>query len=457
MSDKLQHLVCLDVSGLPGSLQPLLAARRRHLAHLKILKARRREINDGLAIQLFQAFKSTLWSLDISENKVTDAVLDDLAALCFSSPSLRSHSRLMTEGKLTADGHGNDSHGRFMSIQESDWSGTFRHPERHLVDAPVYSVDPTRGLQEDEAVRSNGKGPLKRDTVDHIKAAVAGSMDRPVPDWSGVPHLDVCTAPAGITHLHLSDTHITSAGERDIKTGSASYQRGPTFLSGLRRIRLEFEADPGFSTSELDAEGLMDMGKDFSFFPQDNMSKVEDTARLAPAVQPPIANLPPVNRACDMYPFSDFDGEYMDYSGDTWAGRPFDRKVWIGPGLIKNVQHSKDSVTNNQATREYSKLATYPFLRARVGPASPDHIKAGVPSGSLLFHAAWDAIVMPSKEDLRPSAEGLRGMRDVLDAIKAYRLQTRTAQTAAVGDVDGDGQNFFWSGRLEVSIPFHAE
>ncbi|KAI8255732.1 hypothetical protein K4K58_005429 [Colletotrichum sp. SAR11_239] len=462
-----QHLVYLDVSGLPGSLQPLLAAShgRRHLCHLKVLKARRREINDGLALQLFQAFRGRLWSLDLSENNVTDAIIDEFVALCFNSPSLRSQSRFMAEGKLSSDGHGNDSHGRFVSVQESDWSGTFKHLERHFVDAPVYSADATRDLQEDEAVRSNGSAPLRRDIADHVKAALAGSMDRPVPAWAEVPHLDVCTAAAGITHLHISDTHITSAGvERLIRSSQGQLEElscdglafQPVQRSDARQslpwskdVRLS-EDSAGFSTSDdLDAGDLLDGGEGFSFFSDElHQPRPQNaTKKQAADVEATAMHLAdPATGRFTFFPFSEYEGEYMDLH-DTWHGQSFQRKVWIGPG-----------VPTTAAINEYMKLVEHSVLRTRVGPATPDHIKAGVPSGALLFHAAWDAIVMPP-ELKPPKPAELHGMRDVLEAIKKFRLESRAeyeaAKKAAVGGMAGVSrplQHSFWSGKLEVSV-----
>ncbi|KZL85890.1 leucine rich repeat domain containing protein [Colletotrichum incanum] len=602
-SDRLQHLVYLDVSGLPGSLQPLVVAaqRRRTLNCLRILKARRREINDALALALFKAFKSSLWSLDVCENNITDGILDQFATLCFNSPSLRSQSRFTAEGKLVFDGQGNDAYGRFMSIQESNWSGTFSHPERHFVDAPAYCADASRVLQEDEAVRTNGRTPLRRDSVDHVKAAIAGSMDQAVPDWSDVPYLDVCTAPAGITHLHLSDNRVTTSGlERLIRSsqgqleelscdsplfqpvhGSAAAKqhfpwpgnvklrgalgcahvfrpvfssnlrvlcihhslvtqiptleadglstmarlwlaettirerserafppafepdmnprltsltltkiprrsfgplidkllhflklmglqeyaiqetahsvsrRSPVLLRGLRHLRLEFEADPiedptGFSTVEdLDAEGLMNMGggEGFSFFggerPQSRTS-AEASSKKQATVGDGLAVRPPKITAGRLaeFPYSEVGPEYMRYS-DTWGERQINREVWVGTGILGT----------NHAINEYMRLVLHPSLRSRVGPATPAHVKAGVPEGALLFHAAWDATVMPL-ELKPPRTTELHGMRDVLEAIKRFRVETRTdcetAKRAAVEGMAGP-RHFFWTGRLEVS------
>ncbi|KAK1994332.1 hypothetical protein LX36DRAFT_713942 [Colletotrichum falcatum] len=607
-SDRVQHLVYLDVSGLPGSLQPLVAAAsgRRNLGRLKILKARRREVNDALALSLFEAFKSSLWSLDIGQNNITDGVLNQFVTHCFTSPPLRSQSRFATEGRLVFDGQGNDAYGQFVYIEESDWSDTFRHPERHFVDAPAYCADAGRVLQEEEeAVRTNGRTPLRRDSVDYVKAAIAGSVDQTAPEWSDMPYLDVCTAPAGITHLHLSDNRVTSSGlERLVRTSHgqleelscdsllfqpvhrssakqqhlpwpsnmklrgalgcayvfrpvlssnlrvlrihhslvtqiptletdglstlarlwlaetsirersemafpaafepdtnprltsltltniprrsngplidkllhfltlaglqehaiqatahSSSRRSPVLLRGLRHICLEFEADPiedpaGFSTVEdLDAEGLLSMDEEeaFSFFagerPRPRASAEAATKKKATdgrgfLVRPheATAGSPAGLRR------SEIDGEYMRYS-DTWGQQQTDRKVWVGPGVPGA----------NPAINEYMKLAMRPPLRSRVGPASPAHVRAGVPTGALLFHAAWDAIVMP--RELRPPRRAeLDGMRDVLEAVKSFRAETRAGCEAAKGQAAVGGmaeptrpRRFFWTGRLEVS------
>ncbi|KAK2049966.1 hypothetical protein LZ31DRAFT_256292 [Colletotrichum somersetense] len=605
-SDRVQHLVYLDVSGLPGSLQPLIAAAngRRNLGRLKMLKARRREVNDALALSLFEAFKSSLWSLDITENNITDSILDQFVTHCFNSPPLRSQSRFATEGRLVFDGQGNDTYGQFMSVQESDWSDSFSHPERHFVDAPAYYADACRVLQEHEAVRTNGSMPLRKDSVDYVKAAIAGSMDQPAPDWSDVPYLDVCTAPAGITHLHLSDNRVTSSGvERLMRTSrgqieelscdsllfqpahrsaakqhlpwpsnmklrgalgcayvfrpvlssnlrvlrihhslvtqiptletdglstmarlwlaetiirersemafpsafepdtnprltsltltniprrsngtlidkllhfislagiqeyaiqvtahSSSSRRSPVLLRGLRHLRLEFEADPiedptGFSAvDDLDAEELlnMDEGEGFSFFagerPQLRTSAETATKKKATesGARPTGPHKVTASRSAGFLR-SEIDGEYMIYS-DTWGQQQIDHKVWIGP----------DVPGTYAAVNEYMKLVMHPPLRGRVGPASPAHVMAGVPRGALLFHAAWDAIVMPP--ELRPPRKTeLDGMRDVLEAVKKFRAQTRASCEAAKGAaVEGMAEptrphHFFWTGRLEVS------
>ncbi|GKT76597.1 leucine rich repeat domain containing protein [Colletotrichum tofieldiae] len=606
-SDRLQYLVYLDVSGLPGSLQPLVVAAqgRRTLNRLKVLKARRREINDALALALFKAFKSSLWSLDIGGNNITDRILDQFATLCFNSPSLRSQSRFPTEGKLVFDGQGNDAYGRFMSIQESDWSGTFTHPERHFVDAPAYCADASRVLQEDEAVRTNGRTPLRRDSVDYAKAAIAGSMDQPVPDWSDVPYLDVCTAPAGITHLHLSDNRVTTSGlERLIRSSQGQLEelscdsplfqpihrsaaaakqhfrwpgniklrgalgcahvfrpvvssnlrvlrihhslvtqiptleadglstmarlwlaetairerserafppafepdmnprltsltltkiprrsigplidkllhflklmglqeyaiqgtahslsrRSPVLLRGLRHLHLEFEADPiedptGFSTVEdLDAEGLMNMdsGEGFSFFgderPRSRTSAEAASKKQATEGDGLSVRHPKVTAGrLAGFPYSEVDAEHMRYI-DTWGERQTNREVWVGTGIPGT----------NHAINEYMKLVLHPSLRSRVGPATPAHVKAGVPEGALLFHAAWDAIVMPL-ELKPPRTTELHGMRDVLEAVKKFRVETRAhCETAKRVAVEGMAEptrprHVFWTGRLEVS------
>ncbi|KDN65887.1 hypothetical protein CSUB01_09095 [Colletotrichum sublineola] len=604
-SDRVQHLVYLDVSGLPGSLEPLVAAAngRRNLGRLKVLKARRREINDALALSLFEAFKSSLWSLDVCENNITDRVLDQFATHCFNSPPFRSQSRFATEGRLVFDGQGNNTYGQFMSIQESDWSDTFSHPERHFVDAPAYCADASRVLQEDEAVRTNGRTPLKRDSVDYVKAAIVGSMDQTAPDWSDMPYVDVCTAPTGITHLHLSDNRVTASGlERLIRTSQgqleelscdsllfqpvhsspakqhlpwpsnmklrgalgcsyvfrpvlssnlrvlrihhslvtqiptletdglsttarlwlaetsirersemafppafepdmnprltsltltniprrsngplidkllqfirlmglqeyaiqatahSSSRRSPVLLRGLRHLRLEFEADPiedptGFSTVEdLDAEGLlnMDEGEGFSFFAGERLqprtpAEASTKKKATEGGGLPVGLHKVTAGRLAGFLCSEINGEYMSYS-DSWGQQKIDRKVWVGSGILGT----------HPAVNEYMKLVMHPPLRSRVGPASPAHVSAGVPAGALLFHAAWDAIVMPP--ELRPPRRTeLHGMRDVLEAVKVFRAETRAGREAArEAAVEGMAEptrprHFFWTGRLEVS------
>lgn len=229
-SDYVRHLIYLDISRLHGSLQPLLCAVRgpNHIPHLRILKVRGREVNDTTAEALFSVFKGKLWSLDLEDNYLTDAVVWPFARECFLSPTLRASHRFYEEGRLSHhDGTGSTWYGPFQFIQESRWSGDFSHPERHFADAPGYSADVSRAIvQEHEAARADGRGALKQDTIDHIKAAIAGDMDHAPPKPSDIPHLDATSSPAGITHLTLTGNRMTSRGlEKLIRTTTGQLEQ----------------------------------------------------------------------------------------------------------------------------------------------------------------------------------------------------------------------------------------
>ncbi|TDZ27901.1 hypothetical protein C8035_v008614 [Colletotrichum spinosum] len=228
--------------------------------------------------------------------------------------------------------------------------------------------------------------------------------------------------------------------------------RSPVLLRGLRHLRLEFEADPmedpaGWSTSDdLDAEALMNMheGEGFSFFGDERpQTRGDATKKKAAAGNTSSTHLP--SSPADLrnrFPFTESNGGYMDFR-DTWVGRSCVQRVFIGTGVVGS----------DKAVNEYMKLITQPSLRSRIGPASPAQVTAGIPEGALLFHAAWDAMVMPTGATPPQIAE-IQKMRDVLEALKTFRLQSRAeyeaAKKAAVGDARAE--HSFWSGRLEVSV-----
>jgi hypothetical protein len=222
-SDYVRNLVYLDVSRLPGSLQSLVAAVHgtNHMPHLKILRISGRELNDATAETLFSVFRGKLWSIDLSDNLLTDAIVPTFASQCFLSPPLRGAGRFYEEGRLLRpDNFGGTWYGPFQVIEESRWSADFSHPERYFADTPAYSAELSRAvLQEHEAVRADGRGSLKRDTVDQIKIMIAGDKDHAPPSADDVPHLDVCCSPVGITHLDLTGNRISAVGlERLVRT-----------------------------------------------------------------------------------------------------------------------------------------------------------------------------------------------------------------------------------------------
>ncbi|KAI1438931.1 hypothetical protein GGR50DRAFT_690699 [Xylaria sp. CBS 124048] len=165
------YLKYIDISYLPGSLRRAIQSslNSAQLPFLRVLKARGREVDDATAELLCQAFKRQLWSLDLSDNKLTDRTIDSLLTYCYSpTKSLRSGDHVETEGKVIIPKQsGTYQYGPFEFIQESSRSATFTHPERYFVDAPVYlSGD---GRWDLPLTRANGSEPLSR--CDEVGAA----------------------------------------------------------------------------------------------------------------------------------------------------------------------------------------------------------------------------------------------------------------------------------------------
>lgn len=201
-SASLQRLVYLDLSGIPGSVLSLV--QPSVLPDLRILKLRGREVDDAALNALATIFRLRLWSLDLTDNRITDAVIATVAAKCFPTASLRADAYCRVEGKLLSSVIGSSEHGPFVTIQESEWSKSFCHPERFFVDAPVYVAEPESGPQENQTLRSGGRGVIVRDTADATIQALS-EVDGPfrIHDTRNVH---------GITHLHVSGNQISALG-----------------------------------------------------------------------------------------------------------------------------------------------------------------------------------------------------------------------------------------------------
>lgn len=209
----LQHLVYLDISSVPGSLTSLIQPAL--LPDLRILKIRGRELDNATLMALAGLFRLRLWSLDVSDNRVSDAALDALRDKCFPTTQLRSKAHFRVEGRLVAEDKGTPEYGPFCSIEESESSGSFRHPERYLVDAPMYMAKPDQGPQEYQLFRSDGLCPIRRDSADAACAVLS----------EGEMAVEDLRAPHGLTHLHLSNNHISSFGlQRLLRTSNGQIE-----------------------------------------------------------------------------------------------------------------------------------------------------------------------------------------------------------------------------------------
>ncbi|KAI1389198.1 uncharacterized protein F4822DRAFT_437522 [Hypoxylon trugodes] len=244
---------------------------------------------------------------------------------------------------------------------------------------------------------------------------------------------------------------LASAQQNAIREARViSSGRGSSVLSGLRRIRLELE--PEFSedvdiistSSVVDFDKLLDPAEDgfghdtSSFFDNDDgsfgITSRGTTAKTQTTHNTPSANVEEYIRWASgrlkSYPYSNTDSEYITHYVDaaqSWTGNVYSIPVWIGPGTIGP----------HAAVNEYMWNVQDPNLCADVGPATPNHVAAGVPSMSYIFYAAWEAMILPRKNAIREAAKSSTRFKDVAAAIKEYRLRTR-------------GTSNHWDGKLEL-------
>ncbi|KAI1652038.1 uncharacterized protein F4817DRAFT_1660 [Daldinia loculata] len=215
-SDLFGSLVYLDMSFTPGSVKTavLSSLNPDTLPELRVLRVAGREMDNPTASLLFRTFGRQLWSLDLSNNKLGDGIIDDLVEHCISPSTFHTDAHFDTEGRLILpEDIGGRKYGPFEFIEESERSKHERDLERYLSDSPCYSqrADQT-GLQEWQAIRPDGLAPLRHDDVNTAKrlllseslSATAGSLD---------------SRGSGLTHLYLNGNKFTVSGiERLIRT-----------------------------------------------------------------------------------------------------------------------------------------------------------------------------------------------------------------------------------------------
>ncbi|KAI9170927.1 Leucine rich repeat domain containing protein [Paramyrothecium foliicola] len=205
---ELQNVVYLDLSGLRGSLTALTHSSPRTpmiLPHLRVLKLRNREIDDSQLRSLSSYFQLRLWSLDLSDNRITDASLSSLALDCFPVDNLRSGVRAQVEGTAwSPPSMGSSQYGPFLYIEESTLSENYCHPERYFADTPEYSVHMHEEPQASQVLRSDGCQPTLHDSADASTAILCVQGNRFATERFRKAH--------GLTHLRLSRNSITSFG-----------------------------------------------------------------------------------------------------------------------------------------------------------------------------------------------------------------------------------------------------
>lgn len=253
--------------------------------------------------------------------------------------------------------------------------------------------------------------------------------------------------------------------------------RSPSILRGLRHIRLEFEAVPTgddriTGLDELDTGALLRPSTDeFSFFGEGAWASEQDELKpydgfrshLASSGRQPSVKIeldetaPQTGQAVRLahYPLPgmmDVNGvhEYI-CSTVRWEDKTTRVSVWVGTGTL-GAHHATNAYMSNLAN---------PSLRTDIGPATPDQMAAGVPPGSCVYNAAWDAILFTEPRRNPPRALP-DGMRDVVQAIRQFRIGTRAAYAAhrrASRAVEGEHaeaelalRHEHWTGRLEILL-----
>lgn len=311
-----------------------------------------------------------------------------------------------------------------------------------------------------------------------------------VPDMNPRLHsLTLCMVPrystGAVTERLINFLKLAARQEQMIERVRASTPpRGPPVLDGLRHIRLEFEPDAEDETAslvdeadELDPGALLDRGEgSFSFFSESAWdppsSPVRSKAKKQPSAASPAVVRPPGTTGTEnptetpapekltRAPLDQAGGEHMDVAIRA-PGAPAGElhlPVWVGTGVA--------GAANPPATNEYMRNVCGAAVVAADGDdgviaATPCHVAAGVPAGSLVLRRAWDAMLAPAGGGIgRPAGAALRGsMRDVLGEVKAFRLRARrryaeagAGRGAGGGGGAGDGEHEHWRGELVVAL-----
>lgn len=240
---------------------------------------------------------------------------------------------------------------------------------------------------------------------------------------------------------------LAAQQEQDIRAMAPAIPRKSALvLRGLRHIRLEFEAYPedgengdAGGLDDLDAGALLRMSdNEFSFFgpsawaesapPKENNVGPESS----PAAPPPTDTGEPGKPSrYTHYPLPGrmAEGERAEYVLDTIFGvdDKVDVHVWVGSGIPGA----------HQAVDVYMANLANPLLRTNIEAATPEQVLAGVPEGTWLYQAAWDAILFSERCKGPPPYAHAMEMQDVVEAIRAFRASTRTA-------------GGYWTGLLEI-------
>lgn len=192
----LSGLVFLDVSGIASVTPQLLEPA--YLPELRILKLCRQGISSAAFAGFSAALGHRLWSLDLSNNKLTDDAFQQKLNAMFLNNNLRSDARAQTEGALERLPVLTRGHGQFYMLRETAQSSLFVPDERYLADTPPYTAP---NATNSVITRSDGSVPVRSDTADGVLRLLSRHDAT-----DAVQHI----RSSGLTHLHLSGNQFSA-------------------------------------------------------------------------------------------------------------------------------------------------------------------------------------------------------------------------------------------------------
>lgn len=278
---------------------------------------------------------------------------------------------------------------------------------------------------------------------------------------------------------------LAATQEQDIaRTRKSIPPRGPPVVCGLRHIRLEFEPDASRELASIengeDVNAAMDAFASFSQSTWDSSLSISST--LPPKPSHPQSNSR-VGSMCSSASITPGDPDKYENKPGPSGGRlttgPYEKIVrdefyevkcpyatetdqtvwvWIGSGIIS--AHNTSSVNAYMRILAACSSDSRHSLMRDFAPLTPSHIAAGVPAErryNYIFHRAWDRILVPSPRDIarKPTMAELRGMKDVLEEMKAFRMETRKRYQLALSHGRGGNEHLHghWTGTLEIDLP----
>ncbi|KAK3344625.1 hypothetical protein B0H65DRAFT_548415 [Neurospora tetraspora] len=188
--------------------------RFQGMHRLRILRATGHNMGDSGAAQIFHDLGRRLWSLDLSNNRLTNRFLQNVV----QSDKLRGRSQLGNrheDGSCICFGRGHHhelegslcSSGMGLFIHETPWTEDLRlyHSRRYHEDSPgyVFRANPEDANAESREVRKRALD----DSLDAVVKAICSEKD-----VSSIHSLDICQLPLlGITHLYLNQNPMITA------------------------------------------------------------------------------------------------------------------------------------------------------------------------------------------------------------------------------------------------------